>query len=98
MANFDFMEEKAAYIRVYGIVQGVFFRAFTRDWATKLGLRGYVRNMPDGSVEIVAEGSKESIEELIKRVKIGPPAAVVERVTVEWREPSNAYNSFRIEC
>lgn len=91
------MEEKAAYIRVYGKVQGVFFRAFTRDWASRLGLKGYVKNMSDGSVEIVAEGSEESIKELIKRVKIGPPAAIVERVSIEWREPSKVYNGFRIE-
>lgn len=89
--------EKVAYIRVYGVVQGVFFRAFTRDWASRLGLSGYVRNMSDGSVEIVAEGSEESIKELIERVKVGPPAASVERVEVKWREPSNAYSGFRIE-
>lgn len=89
--------KKAAYIRVYGRVQGVFFRAFTRDWASRLGLRGYVRNMSDGSVEIVAEGSEESIKELIEKVKIGPPAASAERVEVKWQEPSNMYSGFRIE-
>ncbi|MCD6478412.1 MAG: acylphosphatase [Candidatus Diapherotrites archaeon] len=89
--------KKAAYIRVYGHVQGVFFRAFTRDWASRLGLQGYVRNMPDGSVEIVAEGSEDCIKELIEKVRIGPPAASVERIEVKWQQASNAYNGFRIE-
>jgi acylphosphatase len=91
------LAKKAAYIRVYGHVQGVFFRAHTRDWASRLGLQGYVRNMPDGSVEIVAEGSEDCIKELIEKVKLGPPAASVERVEVKWQEPSNAYIGFRIE-
>jgi len=89
--------EKAVYIRVYGIVQGVFFRAFTRNWASRLGLNGYVKNMPDGSVEIVAEGSEENIKELIGRVKEGPPAASVERIETEWKKPSNQHIGFRIE-
>ena len=65
---------------VYGDVQGVFFRAFASRQARELGLTGYVRNLPDGeSVEVEAEGERNKLEELIGYLKVGPPAAKVER-------------------
>lgn len=70
-------------IRVYGRVQGVFFRNWTMDKARSLGVRGWVRNRRDGSVELVAFGEEESVEGLIAACRTGPPAAKVERIEVE---------------
>ena len=85
-----------ARVRVYGIVQGVFFRANTRRIARSLGLRGYVRNMPDGSVEAVFEGERERIEKAIEWCHKGPPLAVVERVEVVWEEYRGEFDDFSI--
>ncbi|MCS6832899.1 MAG: acylphosphatase [Flammeovirgaceae bacterium] len=70
-------------IRVYGRVQGVFYRASTEEKAKSLGLAGYVCNMPDGSVYIEAEGSETKLNELVAWCKQGPPLAKVENVKVE---------------
>jgi acylphosphatase len=86
----------AAFIRVQGLVQAVGFRYFVYHVATRLGLNGYVRNAYDGSVEIEAEGDRSLIEELIKEVKIGPRAAHVTGVSVEWKNPQNRFHSFDI--
>ncbi len=83
-------------VRVYGIVQGVGFRYFTKEHADRLGLKGYVENKIDGSVEIVAEGPRDKIEELLELVRRGPPAAVVERVDVEYEEPKGEFDKFYI--
>ncbi len=90
------MESARVYMRIYGIVQGVGFRFFVLMHARRLGLKGYVRNMPDGSVEVVAEGPKEALEELIKLCRRGPPAAVVESVDVRWEEPKGEFEDFEI--
>jgi acylphosphatase len=65
---------------VSGRVQGVFFRASTRAEAGRLGLTGYARNCPDGSVEVLACGDTAALDELQSWLQIGPPAARVERV------------------
>ena len=66
--------------RVYGRVQGVWFRGSTRSQALKLGLRGYAMNLADGSVEVLACGLPPSLEVLINWLHRGPPSAQVERV------------------
>jgi len=81
---------------VYGIVQGVFFRYNTKLEAIRLGLTGTVRNLPDGSVEVIAEGPHKRLEELLSFLHRGPDPAVVERVEARWEEPSRAYPDFRI--
>jgi acylphosphatase len=81
---------------VTGIVQGVNFRWFTRRHATELSLTGYVRNRPDGSVEIVAEGPRDALERLLDFVRVGPPSAVVDNVKVEWSAPSGEFAYFEI--
>jgi len=82
---------------VYGYVQGVFFRAFVSRQARALGLVGYVRNLPDGkAVEVNAEGERKQLEELIGYLKVGPPAARVEKVVTRWSEYSGSYSSFNI--
>ncbi len=73
-------EREAKRFEVYGVVQGVGFRHFVRTAAWDLGLDGWVRNRMDGSVEVVAAGERESLAELARRLRAGPPAAQVDRV------------------
>ncbi|HIQ13232.1 MAG TPA: acylphosphatase [Thermoprotei archaeon] len=86
-----------AYIRVYGRVQGVFYRANTRNKARELGLKGYVRNLSDGSVEAVVEGDKDKVEKLLEWMRIGPPMAKVDRVIVEYQEYKGDFKDFTIK-
>lgn len=82
---------------IYGQVQGVFFRAFAAQKAKGLGLKGYVQNVPRGdSVEVVAEGERKKLEELVTYLNVGPPAARVERVITNWSEPSGRYTEFSV--
>ncbi len=81
---------------VYGRVQGVFFRAFVEEQAQQLGLKGYVHNLPSGDVEVVAEGERERVEKLVGYLKMGPPAAIVDRVVVSWSEYTGNYSSFKV--
>jgi len=85
-----------AHIFVSGRVQGVFFRDHTQRWASLLNLTGWVRNLWDGRVEVLAEGDKKNIEELIDRLKGGPPLAQVEDVDVSWEEYRGEFEDFRI--
>jgi acylphosphatase len=73
-------------IRVHGKVQGVWFRKYSCEEALRLGLRGWVRNEPDGSVLIKAEGKEESLRELMRWCQQGPPLAAVTKVEVEALE------------
>ena len=68
---------------VTGRVQGVFFRASTREQAVRLGLAGHARNLPDGSVEVVASGGAGALDELERWLHQGPPAARVASVSRE---------------
>lgn len=74
--------------RVSGRVQGVGFRWYVRQRADRLGLHGTVRNVPDGSVEVVAEGPHDALEELVRRLANGPPASAV--ASVEEVDPPTA--------
>jgi acylphosphatase len=76
-----------AHVRVRGRVQGVFFRAETRDRARSLGLAGWVRNCSDGTVEAVFEGDSERVRSMVDWCKRGPSGAYVDGVDVEWAEP-----------
>jgi acylphosphatase len=82
---------------VEGRVQGVGYRFFVQSRAEELHLAGSVRNMPNQSVRVEAEGPRESLEALIDDLRKGPPAARVERVEVEWLPPSGA-KRFHIEA
>ena len=80
-----------------GRVQGVSFRYFVFDIALSLGLKGYVRNLPQGhSVEVVAEGDRGGLEALLGHLDQGPPGADVQKVDVRWTESSGRYEDFRI--
>lgn len=86
--------KKRMHSFVSGLVQGVFFRAHTQRRAAELGLGGWVRNLADGRVEVVAEGDEEKLRELEKMLRRGPPGAKVEGVETEWEEPKNGFRNF----
>ena len=87
---------KQIHCLVRGRVQGVFFRSSTQREAKRLGLAGWVRNLPDGTVEIVAEGDDDALKELLGWVQRGPTAARVERVDSRWRGYTGEFGEFRI--
>ena len=82
------MSEARARVVVRGRVQGVFFRVETRERARSLGLSGWVRNAPDGSVEAVFEGDRERIESMLAWCRRGPSLARVDDVQADWEEPA----------
>lgn len=90
------MATKRVHLIVRGRVTGVFFRAATQREARRLGLTGWVKNRPDGNVEIVAEGEEDSIKDIISWANHGPSAARVEQVDVRWRGYTGEYSDFRI--
>jgi len=81
------MSEARAWAVIRGRVQGVFFRAETRDRARSLGLSGWVRNAPDGSVEAVFEGDRERIVSILDWCRLGPGLAEVDGLDIAWEEP-----------
>lgn len=85
------------HLTVFGDVQGVFFRDFARRTAQQLRLTGWVRNTPEGTVEVVAEGEKEQLENLLAKCREGPPTAKVERVKAEWEKPTKKFKTFIIK-
>ena len=90
-------ERARAHLTVTGRVQGVFFRASTRDAARRIGgISGWVRNLPDGRVEAVAEGPRQNVRQLVAWCRNGPPHARVDDLTVEWQDPTNAAGPFTI--
>jgi acylphosphatase len=90
------MKENACKIRVEGIVQGVGYRFFTQDKAREYGLKGYVKNAYDGSVEVYAEGETNILNRFIEDLKQGPRMARVEGVDVQWLDAEKEYESFTI--
>ena len=86
---------KACGIQVFGKVQGVYFRQSTRDKAIALGLQGFVRNEPDGSVYMEAEGSETALQQLEQWCHKGPVLAKVERIIVTGRPPAG-FSGFEI--
>lgn len=90
------MERKRVHLQINGNVQGVFFRISTRDQARQLGLMGWVRNLADGSVEAVAEGTEDDLTRLISWCETGPPGAKVHRVKPRWEEPKGKYTGFNV--
>jgi acylphosphatase len=86
-----------AEMYVSGRVQGVYFRAFTREVATRLGLVGYTQNLPDGSVKVIAQGRRSFILELMDNLRIGPELSSVENIDINWIEPSDEFTEFSIK-
>ena len=85
-----------AHVIVGGRVQGVWFRASTRDVARRLNLHGWVKNLPTGEVEAVFEGPRKSVEEATSWCSRGPSGARVEHCDVIWDEPRSESGPFRI--
>jgi acylphosphatase len=85
-----------AHIVVKGLVQGVGFRFFVYRHATKLRLSGWVRNLFDGDVEVEAEGERSLLEVFIGELKVGPRAAHIKALHVDWQPFENKYSSFEI--
>ncbi len=81
---------------VSGRVQGVSFRAYTQLRGRDLGLTGWVRNLPSGAVEVVAEGDADSLYAFVEFLHAGPPSARVEDVRISWVEPSGEFSDFAI--
>lgn len=82
--------------RITGRVHGVGFRYFVFREAQGLGLVGWVANLPDGSVRCVAEGPRDDLESLLALLREGPPASIVEGVSVAWMPPTGAFNAFGV--
>jgi acylphosphatase len=82
--------ETQVHIVVAGLVQGVGYRWFVAHHARRLGLTGFVRNLPDGSVEVGARGERPVIEELITELRIGPRSAQVKELRIEWQPAASA--------
>jgi len=90
---------KSIHILVSGQVQGVFYRSFTKTAAEKLGITGWVKNLPDGRVEALATGNENKITKFIEELKRGPPASRVDNVEITEIQPSEIkekYTDFRI--
>ena len=85
-----------AHVLVSGRVQGVLFRAETADVAERLGVNGWVRNLPDGRVEALFEGEKEDVEKTLEFCRRGPPGAYVRDLDVKWEEWKGEFQGFQI--
>jgi acylphosphatase len=90
------MEKISARVIIHGWVQGVYFRAFTRDKAQSLGLAGWVRNRPDGTVEAYFEGDKEEVEEMVAWCYRGSPPSRVDEVETTYGSFKGELESFKI--
>jgi acylphosphatase len=89
-------EMTALHVMVYGRVQGVYYRMFTQRQAVRLGLQGYVRNLPDRSVEVHAEGERKQLEQLLEILQKGPPGARVDTLKTSWLECTGKYRDFSV--
>ena len=90
------MDAARAHLFIKGRVQGVFYRAFTRNVAMGFGLSGWVKNLYDDSVEAVFEGDRTLIEQAIQQCKTGPPGSHVSEIDLKWEEYSGNEKGFEI--
>lgn len=89
--------QKQIVLKIYGKVQGVFFRDSSRIKAQELNLSGWVRNEPDGIVKIVAEGEDKNLRSFVEWCKYGPDHAEVEKVDIRWEGPTGQFKDFVIQ-
>lgn len=87
---------KRLYLKAYGEVQGVNYRYFAKDAALAFGLTGFVKNLSDGSVELVAEGEEERLAKLLKWSYDGSKAAHVDKIEKRWENPTNEFSDFSV--
>jgi acylphosphatase len=90
------MERVRAHVLISGRVQGVGFRAYARDRARAAGVEGWVRNLSDGHVEAIFEGTRSAVQRLVTWCYSGPANARVEKVEVSWEEPTGKEGGFSI--
>ncbi len=83
-------------VKIYGKVQGVFFRVFIKKEAEKIGLVGWIRNEKESTVIVEFEGEIDKLKELIRQCKKGSPASKVEKIDYEFSDELQGYNSFKI--
>jgi acylphosphatase len=88
------IQELHAY--VHGWVQGIGYRYFVVNTALALGLRGYTRNQSDGSVEVLAQGTRSALERLLTMLQQGPSAAEVSEVRIQWGQPTEHLSGFHV--
>ena len=88
------IQELHAY--VHGWVQGIGYRYFVVNNALALGLRGYTRNQSDGSVEVLAQGTRSALERLLTMLQQGPSAAEVSEVRIQWGQPTEHLSGFHV--
>lgn len=84
------------HLNIYGKVQDVFFRAGCVREARLLGLTGWVKNLPDGSVELVAEGESKNLERFLDWCGKGPEKAIVKNIRKEWGDAEGEFDNFKI--
>ena len=89
-------EEVCAHCLFYGRVQGVCFRAYTVEFARGLGVKGWVRNLPDGSVEALFRGEKDKVDEVIRKCREEQPHGRVTTVDTSWEEPDTDCEGFTV--
>ena len=87
------MEWKA---KVFGKVQGVFFRKTVQEYATAFSILGYAKNLSDGTVEIVAQGTKSNLEAFVAKIKNEPRKAVIHHIEAHFSSPKTIYTEFSI--
>ena len=92
----NFSTMKQATIKITGKVQGVFYRAHAQKKAEALGLTGYARNLPDGSVEVVVQGDEAAIKSFVEWCRQGSPSAKVENVEVKYDKIPKVYEGFSV--
>ena len=85
---------KQIHLLISGFVQGVGYREFVMREARKLGIVGWVRNLSDNRVEVLSQGSEETLKKFIKICEKGPFLADVQNVAIEWQEPSEIFREF----
>lgn len=90
------MNRVRAHLKIKGLVQGVFFRANTKEVAETHNVCGWVRNMPDGSLEAVLEGDSGAVNKVIEWCHKGPPGAMVEDLDISWLDYDAEYTDFEV--
>lgn len=90
-------EIKRFHAIIHGSVQGVGYRFFAEREALKLNVRGFVRNLPDSTVEVVAEGESEAILQFLEKLRKGPTLGYVSKVKVQWEPPQSNFTTFEIK-
>ena len=90
---------KKLYLKIYGSVQGVNFRSAAKHKASELSLDGWIKNMSDGTVEVIAEGGEEGLKKLLNWCKVGPQFGEVEKVEESWSDAEKSeFDEFRVVC